>query len=91
MALGDIPVHRLLVVVVVRQGRVDLPQRQVRMMPLDLLGVPPASDPIQRDHPDLDPGPRDDRFTVGIRLDVGIRHGRHGLLDTPPAGTYHND
>src|SRR5271157_113491 len=62
----------------------DLAQRQIGMMALDLLGIPAVSDPVECDHPDFDPRPRNDRFSLGIRFDMGVGHGSHDEL--PAAG-----
>ena len=60
----------------------DLVQRQVGMMPLDLFGIPAVDPAIQCEYPHLDAGPRDDRLSRGIVLDVGVGHRSH---DDPPA------
>ncbi len=58
----------------------DLAQRQLGMMALDLLGIPAVRDPVECNHADFDPCPRDDRFSLGIRFDVGVGHGSHAEL-----------
>ena len=49
-------------------------------MALSLLGIPAESDPVECDHPEFDACPRDDRFSLGIRFDVGVGHGSHDEL-----------
>src|SRR5438477_8367101 len=84
MPVLDLAVHLVLVVVVVGERRMDLAQRQIGMMPLDLLGIPAVSDPVERDHADFDSRSCDGRFSLGIRFDVCVGHGSHDEL--PAAG-----
>ena len=47
--LGDRRVDGLSMVVVIRQRSVDLSERQMRMLPLNLLGIPMMGNPVDRD------------------------------------------
>lgn len=46
--LRDMGVKGLAMIVVIRQGSVNLPHRQVRVLPLNLLGVPVMGVPPHR-------------------------------------------
>ena len=55
----------------------DLTQRQVGVMLLDLLGIPAVSDEVERDRANHDPRALNDRFTFGVVLDVSVGHRGH--------------
>src|SRR5439155_6147687 len=65
-------IHFALVVIVVRETAMNLPERQVRMLSLDFVGVPVMCQAVQRNLDDL--GLRTDKPELTVRplLDVGI-------------------
>ena len=67
-----------LVVMVVSESAVDLSERELGMLSLDLIGVPVVRDPLKDDLDHLGLGPRDDRPAFWGNLDVWIDRRRHG-------------
>jgi hypothetical protein len=74
----DRRVDGLSMVVVIRQRSVDLSQRQVRMLPLNLLGIPMMGDPVERDLDDFCPRALKKWDVVGGQFDVRVGNRRHG-------------
>ena len=76
-ALLDVVIELLLVVVVVSERRVDLGEGQVRVLPLDLLGVPVVRDPLQRNLDDLRRRTGEVGDAVGVELDMSVCRDAH--------------
>jgi hypothetical protein len=70
--LIDDPVHFLLVVIVIRQAAVDLPQGKVGVLALNLVGVPVVRQSVQGDFEDLRLCADQPQLAVGAFLDVGV-------------------
>ena len=77
---GDRRVDGLSMVVVIRQRSVDLPQRQVRMLTLNLLGIPMMGDPVERDLDDFCPRALKKWNAVSGQFDVRVGNRRHGHI-----------
>ena len=80
---GDHRIEFWLMIVVVRQGRVDLGQRQMRMLPLHFISVPVMGDPVQSHFNDLGRRPGNRGRPRFINSDVRISPGRgrdHGSV-----------
>jgi hypothetical protein len=68
----DGSIHFLLMVMVIGQATVNLSQREVRVLALDLIGIPVVCQTVQGDLKDFRLRPNQPSFTIGALLDVGI-------------------
>src|SRR5208282_4707227 len=68
----DGSIHFLLMVVIIGQATVNLSQREVRVLALDLIGIPVVCQTIQGDLKNFRLRPNQPNFTIGAFLDVGV-------------------
>jgi hypothetical protein len=68
----DGSIHFLLMVVIIGQATVNLSQREVRVLALDLIGIPVVCQTIQGDLENFRLRPNQPNLTIGAFLDVGV-------------------
>src|SRR5271157_4105527 len=76
----DGSIHFLLMVVIIGQATVNLSEREVRVLALDLIGIPVVCQTIQGDLKNFRLRPNQPNFTIDAFLDVGVvSRSRHSV------------
>jgi hypothetical protein len=70
--LTNVGVEGFLVVVVIREGRIDLTQCQMGVLSLDFLRIPVVGKTVESDLYDFGTGTLDERHAGGRNVDVRV-------------------
>jgi len=81
----DSLIHFFLMVVVIGESAMDLPQTQVRMLPLNFFRIPMVSQMIEHNFYHFCLSPFEIRHTIACHVDMGIGCCKHSRLPVTQA------